>query len=89
MPEFFWYLLLFAVYGWLNGYLSIKLGKLEIIGGNRYDVNAEFDSVSGLKAGATVEIAGVEVGRVKGIALNGDRGPCTRALSSGMGDAGR
>lgn len=25
MPEFFWYLLLFAVYGWLNGYLSIKL----------------------------------------------------------------
>ena len=62
------------------GYLSIKLGKLEIIGGNRYDVKAEFDSVSGLKAGATVEIAGVEVGRVKGIALNGDRGVVTLAI---------
>ena len=62
------------------GYLSIKLGKLEIIGGNRYDVRAEFDSVSGLKAGATVEIAGVEVGRVKAIALNGDRGVVTLAI---------
>src|SRR3989442_13976471 len=62
------------------GYLSIKLGKLEIIGGNRYDVNAEFDSVSGLKAGATVEIAGVEVGRGEGIALNGGRGGVTLAV---------
>lgn len=56
------------------GYLSIKLGKLEVIGGQYYDVAAEFDSVSGLKAGATVEIAGVEVGRVKAIALKEDRG---------------
>lgn len=55
------------------GYLSIKLGKLEIVGGNTYEVEAEFDSASGLKTGATVEIAGVEVGRVKGIRLNGDR----------------
>src|SRR5881397_181412 len=29
---------------------------------------------------ATVEIAGVEVGRVKGIALNGDRGVVTLAI---------
>ena len=62
------------------GYLSIKLGKLEIIGGDRYDVAAEFDSVSGLKTGATVEIAGVEVGRVKAIALNADRGVVTLAV---------
>lgn len=25
MPDLVWYLLFFAVYGWLNGYLSIKL----------------------------------------------------------------
>ncbi len=56
------------------GYLSIKLGKLEIIGGHLYEIEAEFDSVSGLKAGATVEIAGVEVGRVKAITLKEDRG---------------
>ncbi|MER3423331.1 MAG: outer membrane lipid asymmetry maintenance protein MlaD [Nitrospiraceae bacterium] len=55
------------------GYLSIKLGKLEIVGGNTYEVEAEFDSASGLKTGATVEIAGVEVGRVKGIKLKDDR----------------
>ncbi|MBI4401404.1 MAG: outer membrane lipid asymmetry maintenance protein MlaD [Nitrospirae bacterium] len=56
------------------GYLSIKLGKLEIIGGHLYEIEAEFDSVSGLKPGATVEIAGVAVGRVKAITLKEDRG---------------
>ena len=47
------------------GYLSIKLGKLEVIGGHNYPVEAEFTSASGLKPGASVEIAGVEVGRVE------------------------
>jgi len=55
------------------GYLSIKLGKLEVIGGDLYEVEAQFTSASGLKPGATVEIAGVEVGRVKSIALKEDR----------------
>lgn len=50
-------------------YLSIRLGKLEFFGGDTYLVTAEFDSVAGLKEGATVEIAGVEVGRVDGIGL--------------------
>lgn len=51
-------------------YLSIKLGKIEIIGNDMYPVYAEFDSVSGLKKGATVEMAGVEVGRVKRITID-------------------
>jgi phospholipid/cholesterol/gamma-HCH transport system substrate-binding protein len=51
-------------------YLSIKLGKMEIIGGHFYEVQGEFDSVAGLKDGASVEIAGVEVGRVDRIALD-------------------
>ena len=51
------------------GYLSIKLGKLEVIGNKGYDVVAEFSNVGGLKAGSTVEIAGVEVGRVTDISL--------------------
>jgi phospholipid/cholesterol/gamma-HCH transport system substrate-binding protein len=45
-------------------YLSIKLGKMELFGGDHYQVQADFDTVSGLKSGASVEIAGVEVGRV-------------------------
>jgi phospholipid/cholesterol/gamma-HCH transport system substrate-binding protein len=55
------------------GYLSIKLGKLEVIGGDVYEVEAQFNSASGLKPGSTIEIAGVEVGRVRGITLNQDR----------------
>lgn len=51
------------------GYLSIKLGKLEVIGGKGYDVVAEFSNAGGLKTGSTVEIAGVEVGRVTEISL--------------------
>jgi len=51
-------------------YLSIKLGKMELFGGDFYPVQAQFDSVSGLKSGASVEIAGVEVGRVGRIFLD-------------------
>lgn len=53
-------------------YLSIKLGKLEVLGSSGYTVTAEFDSVGGLKKGASVEIAGVEVGRVTGISLDNE-----------------
>lgn len=65
------------------GYLSIKLGKLEVIGGDLYEVEAQFSSASGLKTGATVEIAGVEVGRVKSIALKDDRAMVKLAVQNG------
>ena len=65
------------------GYLSIKLGKLEIIGGNLYEVEALFNSASGLKPGATVEIAGVEVGRVKTISLKEDQAIVKLAVQNG------
>lgn len=58
------------------GYISIKLGKMELIGGDYYTVSAGFDSVSGLKPGARIEVAGVEVGKVERIDLDpksGDR----------------
>jgi phospholipid/cholesterol/gamma-HCH transport system substrate-binding protein len=61
-------------------YLSIKLGKLELMGGNFYNLSAEFSSVSGLKAGASVEIAGVEIGRVDRIELDPDRGYMARVF---------
>jgi phospholipid/cholesterol/gamma-HCH transport system substrate-binding protein len=51
-------------------YLSIKLGKVELLGGGYYRVAALFDSVSGLKPGASVEIAGVAVGSVEKISLD-------------------
>ena len=54
------------------GYLTIKLGKMEIFGSNSYTVTARFSSVTGLKTGANVEIAGVQVGKVSGISLGSD-----------------
>jgi phospholipid/cholesterol/gamma-HCH transport system substrate-binding protein len=50
-------------------YLSIKLGKLEVVGSSGYGITAEFSDIGGLKTGAEVEIAGVEVGRVTSITL--------------------
>ena len=62
---------IFVLIGMLSlAYLSIKLGKMEFFGGDNYEVFAEFNSVSGLKSGASVEIAGVEVGRVGRIGLD-------------------
>ena len=51
------------------GYLSIKLGRVSFLGSTGYVVTADFTSTGGLKAGAAVEIAGVEVGRVESIQL--------------------
>ena len=52
------------------GYLSIKLGKMEVFGDEGYEIQAVFSNSGGLKSGASVVIAGVEVGRVKRIALD-------------------
>ena len=61
---------IFVVMGILAlAYLSIKLGKVSFLGGSGYVVTADFPSVGGLKAGSTVEIAGVEIGRVDSIGL--------------------
>jgi phospholipid/cholesterol/gamma-HCH transport system substrate-binding protein len=52
------------------GYLSIKLGKMEILGNRGYDVYAVFSDSGGLKTGASIVIAGVDVGRVRAITLD-------------------
>ncbi len=51
-------------------YLTVRLGKLEILGGNNYSVTARFKDVTGLKNGAAVEMAGVRIGRVGGVSLD-------------------
>ena len=52
------------------GYLSIKLGKMEVIRGKGYDINALFSNTGGLRTGSPIVIAGVDVGRVKSIVLD-------------------
>ena len=51
------------------GWMSIKLGRLDILGQHGYAVTADFPSTGGLKVGAAVEIAGVDIGRVEAITL--------------------
>ena len=62
---------LFMILGILClGYLSIKLGKLEVLGSQGYEVEAVFSNGGGIKSGSTVVIAGVEIGRVKKVSLD-------------------
>ena len=51
------------------GYLSMKLGKMELVGPKGYEVSAVFTNTGGLKAGSGILIAGVDVGRVKNVKL--------------------
>jgi phospholipid/cholesterol/gamma-HCH transport system substrate-binding protein len=50
-------------------YLAVGLAGLELGEGNNYTIYAEFDNISGLKYGASVEIAGVPIGVVSDIVL--------------------
>jgi len=61
---------IFVVLGILAlGYLSVSLGQVSFLGGRGYTITVDFPSVGGLKTGSTVEIAGVEIGRVESIGL--------------------
>ncbi len=62
---------LFLVAGIIcSAYLAIKLGKIDIFHQNSYEIHALFSSISGLKEGANVEMAGVKIGTVKKITLD-------------------
>ena len=76
---------LFVMVGIVSlAYLAIKLGKLEVVGNRGNTVLAEFDSVAGLKNGSVVEIAGVEVGRVKEIGLKNYRALVVMSIDPGV-----
>ncbi len=53
-------------------YLAVHLGEMELFS-RGWRVTAEFDKISGLKVGAPVELAGVEVGRVEQITITPGR----------------
>jgi phospholipid/cholesterol/gamma-HCH transport system substrate-binding protein len=66
------------------GYLAIRLGKVELFGTQGYVVFADFVSVAGIKLGDPIEIAGVRIGKVEGIALADDRARLTLRVSDGV-----
>jgi phospholipid/cholesterol/gamma-HCH transport system substrate-binding protein len=55
------------------GYMTIKLGKLGMFGGDYYTLYARFSSVSGLRVDSPVEINGIEVGRVEQLNIDQDK----------------
>ncbi|MBF0126250.1 MAG: outer membrane lipid asymmetry maintenance protein MlaD [Magnetococcales bacterium] len=62
---------LFVLAGLLAlAWLSVKLARMELVGGHYIPLYAQFTSVAGLKSGASVEVAGVGIGRVDRIELN-------------------
>ncbi len=64
---------IFVVFGLFSlGYISVKMGNLDLFNKEGYRVYAEFEKVGGLKPGASVEIAGVTVGRVRDVRLTED-----------------
>ncbi|MBU0462688.1 MAG: MCE family protein, partial [Proteobacteria bacterium] len=50
-------------------YLSVNLGNVDLFGSDSFMINAKFGSIEGLEVAASVEIAGVPVGKVKRITL--------------------
>ena len=55
------------------GYMTVKLGKIPIFGGDYYSLYARFSSVSGLRVDSPVEIGGIEVGRVEQLNIDQDK----------------
>jgi phospholipid/cholesterol/gamma-HCH transport system substrate-binding protein len=51
-------------------FLSVRLGRKEIITPGGYELYAKLSNTGGLEKGSVVEIAGVEVGRVRQITLD-------------------
>jgi phospholipid/cholesterol/gamma-HCH transport system substrate-binding protein len=62
---------LFLLAGFASfSYLAIKMGDLKVFQNETYPVSARFTSISGLKEGSVVELAGVYVGKVSRIELD-------------------
>lgn len=55
------------------GYLILVIGEAKLFGGDRFALHGYFSSVSGLKTGARVEMAGVKIGDVGTISLDSER----------------
>ena len=74
--------ILFLVIGTLSlGYLFVYLGEADVRGNwGTYSIRATFTNASGLKPGSIIEIAGVPIGQVTAITLDGTRSEVTLRL---------
>jgi len=62
---------IFLLAGFISfSWLAVKMGDINPFANETYPVTARFTSISGLKEGATIELAGVVVGKVSQIQLD-------------------
>ena len=61
-------------------YMSVKLGNVQLFSDKYYVVKADFSDISGLKVNAPVQMFGVEIGFVSGVALNQEKGVAEVAM---------
>jgi phospholipid/cholesterol/gamma-HCH transport system substrate-binding protein len=61
----------FVVVGLLCiGYMTVKLGNVDILGDNAYVLKARFNKVTGLRVGNAVSMLGLEIGQVTGFSID-------------------
>ena len=65
-------------------YISINLGQMELFGVKGYRIYAIFDKIGGVKSGSVVEIAGVKVGKVENIGLDGYQAKLVLKIDKGI-----
>ena len=62
---------IFLLAGFISfSWLAVKMGDIDPFANETYPVTARFTSISGLKEGSTIELAGVVVGKVSQIELD-------------------
>ena len=66
------------------GWLSVKLGRMDLLGGHGYVITADFPTVGGLKTGSPVEIAGVGIGQVDTIKLVDEQARVVMTIRDGV-----
>jgi phospholipid/cholesterol/gamma-HCH transport system substrate-binding protein len=65
-------------------YVALSLGGLNLFGDRRYTLYAVFQSTSGLRPGAAVEIAGVQVGNATDLTLKDNRARLVLRIRPGV-----
>jgi len=61
-------------------YMSFRIGKFGVFRESGYDITAVFDNANGLDTKSPVQIAGVDVGKVKNITLDGFKAMTTLTI---------
>lgn len=65
-------------------FLSLRLGRVSIFPPPSYTLYANFNDISGLKTGDSVDIAGVNVGKVLAISLKNYRAHVSLEINDGV-----